>query len=131
METAAKATTLHEAIQAFAAQAPVASERTKRLIEGYVGPHFHAKGIVGDFARAQGDAAGTVQELAGQVHRAAYESQVGSPAHRLERLQEFERLESELTAARVVLERAKAEYERAKVDCNLLLTETADTPACA
>ena len=131
METAAKATTLHEAIQAFAVQAPVASERTKRLIEGYVGPHFHAKRIVGDFARAQGDAAGTVQELAGQVARAAYESQRGSPARQLEWLQEFERLESELTAARVVHERAKAEYERAKVDYNLLLTETADPPVHA
>ena len=129
METASKATTLHEAIQAFAAQAPIASERTKRLIEVYVGPHFHAKKVVGDFARAQGDSAGTVQELNGQVCRAAYESQVGSPAHQLKWLQEFERLESEMRAAQVVVERAKAEYERAKADYNLL-TGRSDTPVC-
>ncbi|MCH7644652.1 MAG: hypothetical protein IH974_07420 [Myxococcales bacterium] len=77
-----------------------------------------------------GETAAAVQDFRGMLQDATYQSPVGSPAHQLKWLRESGRFESEIKAAQVALERADAEFQRAKSNYNLVLTETPDTPAC-
>jgi hypothetical protein len=113
MGTASETAVRRKELKTLAARVPRLRGRSGHLITNLLSPHFAAEDCLIAADRALARADGAAQGIHAQLMYAASESQTGSATHRREWIQAFERLAPEAEDARVALERARNERDRA------------------